>query len=297
MSSLAQRNLKYLEKKKKLDAKDAKKEAARNKRELAKQQNTQQNSEEEKPKRSFLERANDSALHVATIANTKVKATIPAQIFIVNELLKDNPDKSFTREEIESFNDEVDFSNPELLESLKQKPNVHIEEGFGDVTFKYNPNYDLKDIDEVRDFFARETSSSGIPMDKIIDSYQGIEDDLKVLAENREIIIIEQPAKRKSDKKRTIFGNNTSYELDLPKDLKDTFIRTWHSTEIPTFLEEEMTKYKIPITKKAAPAKAPGGKQKRKRILKSRNVTNQHLEDHVQNAIELNQRRQAASFQ
>ena len=159
-SKLAKRNLRFLEKEQKRKEKDKK-------------------NEDKKPRRSFIDKVNDSYCSVPTIANTKVKATVSAQIYEVLKCLQESPDRTFTKEDLVKYNNEIDFSNPELLSGLKNNKKINVEEGFGEVTFKYKPTYDLKDIEEVRDFFSKETL--GIPKEKIIDSYRGIDDDLKVI--------------------------------------------------------------------------------------------------------------------
>lgn len=201
-------------------------------------------------KRSFKDRAVEGAFKVRTLANSNIQSTTNSSVFRVYKHLETNPETTYKIEELQAFFPDIVLKEEILLKALSNHQNIHVDQAFDEITIRYKPKFEIKNMDQLTDFLNRQYTFEGLGVERkdIINCYNGIEADLEQLKQSREIIVIEEKG-RKKQKEQTIFPNKKEYELQLPEDLKLQVRKAWGQSQPPetqSSLEKKMEKLGIP---------------------------------------------------
>ena len=192
-------------------------------------------------KKSFREEIADSAYDNKRKYNLKTSLT--EQVFSIFNYLEAHPDRSFQEKELQDAFKKIPFTD-QLKDTLAAHENIHVEKIF-DTTYRFKPKFAIKDIDEMRDFITRQPL--GVRKKEIIKSYANVEQDIQELSENREIIVIDLKASKRSKvKDQTLFPNKKHLEMSLQPELKKKICAAWRRSTPPVNYTNEMKQLGIP---------------------------------------------------
>jgi transcription initiation factor TFIIE subunit beta len=158
--------------------------------------------------------------------------------------------------------------NPNMMEALQSNPKIHYEDGW----FSFKPLYPVKNLHELLELINN--NPNGIDVADLKDSYKTVEQDIKKLLEQREIISI-----RNDDAKTDIvYPNDPRYRIAVSDEHK----MIWRSIKIPdeVELEREMKAAGLTVVEEVAdkkPIKRQSSKQKKERKRKITKITNTHI--------------------
>jgi transcription initiation factor TFIIE subunit beta len=157
--------------------------------------------------------------------------------------------------------------NPELLEELKANAKIHYEDGW----FSYKPMYDAKNIHDLLDLFNK--NPNGIDIADLKDAYKTVEQDIKKLLEQRDIVAI-----RNEDTKSDILYPNLDPRYRIT--ISDEFKKLWREIRIPDDidLEREMKEAGLTLVEEEQnQVRKPASKAKKPRKARLRKITNTHI--------------------
>jgi len=156
-------------------------------------------------------------------------------------------------------------TTPGMMEALQSNPKISFDDGW----FSYKPPYSVKNIHELLDLINK--TPEGIEVTELKDCYKTVEEDVKKLLEQRDVIVV-QNADTKSD---NVYPNDPRYRIVIAED----FRKAWLSVALPddVDLEREMKAAGVKLVEEEAdkaPRKLPSKKEKKakKRIVKYTNV-------------------------
>lgn len=174
-------------------------------------------------------------------------------------------DKPASAEDIHTITGHDIKTTPGMMEALQSNPKISYEDGW----FSYKPPYSVKNIHELQDLINK--TPEGIEVNELKDCYKTVEDDVKKLLEQRDVLVV-QNADTKSD---NVYPNDPRYRIAVA----DEFKKVWLSITLPdeVDLEREMKAAGVKLVEEEeekAPRKLPSKKEKKnkKRIVKYTNV-------------------------
>jgi len=163
------------------------------------------------------------------------------------------------------------LGNEPLMEQLRQNPKISFEDG----VFSYKSKYPVRSREEVLALVRK--NPDGIEMRDLIDSYKGVDADVKALALDRQIYLI----RNNDTKSEVLFPIDASYALEVSPEFKEL----WHKTLVPdevSLPDALLALGAKPMTQATADVRFKvEEKEKKKKQRKMRNFQNQHLEEHL----------------
>lgn len=249
------------------------------------------------PKRSFTERALGAEIYrVPTLANTAPKSTpLAEQIVRIEKYLQQHPDKTISEDELKKKHKELEFHNEKLINTLRGNQKIYLEKNFvtGKYNLQYKPTTELRNIDQLR-AYLRERRYKGIEINSISDSYPTIREDIETLQQQREIIVVEAKARKKSKSRTTIFFNEQEHDLVAAPELKERLRDMWTDISMPQTeftLIEALNSRGITPTIEEKRIEAPTVSMKKTRKKSVKKITNKHM-DGIEDSMIQNQKRE-----
>lgn len=176
-----------------------------------------------------------------------------------------------------------------LLNMLKINPKIRFDPdgANGKGTFAYRSLYQVNNLSEIMNLLSRPEYQDGIQEVDLLDSYNGVEQDLITLKESGRVYVISN----KDKKTDVLYYNNPEYQITMDDRLKKIWHELRDALPPPEELEKEMEK--AGLTKlqtvewssdtllakrkqKEMEAKAAKNKPRKKRKIK---LTNEHLNE------------------
>lgn len=187
-------------------------------------------------------------------------------LYDVINYLKNLDKPAATVEEIHTTTGHDIKAAPGMMEVLQSNPKINFDGGW----FSYKPPYSVKNIHELQDLINR--TPDGIEVNELKDCYKTVDEDVKKLLEQREVIVV-QNADTKTD---NVYPSDPRYRIAVA----DEFKKAWLSISLPdeVDLEREMKAAGVKLVEEEAekaPRKLPSKKEKKaqkKRIVKYTNV-------------------------
>lgn len=166
-------------------------------------------------------------------------------------------------------------ASPELREALARNPKIALD---AQGAYRYKPEHDLQDASELLNFIRKQPR--GCPTQQLLDSYKGVEDDLKVLQSEGKIWVLPNP-----ELGSVAFQRDQQAELTTSQDLQEF----WHSIKIPedpALVVTELEKAKLqPIPRSVARkrvAPPPKEKSRKRQRIRLDTATNVHMPELIQ---------------